>query len=83
MIYHGGEPTNVPGAIVRYPRLRFPEHDLNYTKGFGKDAIKNIVLEWIEGTLKEPVNGQVVVTKEHGLKILSHYEFPLVEIIRL
>ena len=69
MVYHGNEPTNVPGAIVRYPRLRFPEHDLNYTKGFGKDAIENIVLEWIEGTLKEPVNEQIVFTVSETFKL--------------
>lgn len=72
MIYRGNEKENHKGSIVSWPILKKNENDT------GKD---NPILRWEEGILLEPVNVQIVVTLEHGLRILSHGQYPLVEIV--
>lgn len=73
MIYHGNESQNHKGSIVKWKRLQKPENKFNERD--------NKVIEVIEDILLEPVNGQILVTLENGLKILSHGEYPLVEVI--
>ena len=72
MIYHGKEKVNHAGAKVQYPILEIPEKKYN--------SHDNKILRWIEGTLVEPVIGQIINTEEHGMVILSHGQYPLVKI---
>jgi hypothetical protein len=72
MIYHGNESQNHKGSIVKWKRLQKPEKNLNNHD--------NKVIEIVEDILLEPVVGQILVTLEHGLLVLSHGEYPLVEV---
>ena len=78
MIYHGNEPSNHRGSIVKWPKLKRPETPLgimDYSTGE-----RNEVKEWREDILLEPVDGQIIVSLEYGVSILSSGEYPLVEI---
>lgn len=73
MIYYGKEKENHKGSKVCYPILKVVEKKFN--------DYDNPIIEWVEGTLLEPVVGQIVITKEHGLSILSHGQYSMVKII--
>ena len=64
---------NHAGSIVRWPTLKYPERKVDYTN--------NPVEKMHEDILLEPVDGQILVTLNKGITILSAGEYPLVQII--
>ena len=78
MIYKGNEPSNHKGSIVKWPRLKYPENQLD--EYIYKNKERNSVREWREDVLLEPVCGQIIVSLKYGLSVLSAGEYPLVEV---
>ena len=75
MIYRGGEKENHAGSIIRFPILWKNEDEMNEKT--------TPIVEWKDGILLAPVEGQLTFTEEYGLLALSHGQYPLVEIIEL
>ena len=73
MVATKNDPSNHPGAIVRWPILKVNEKDF--------DPDTNPVIKWEKDILLEPADGQILVTLKHGMRILSHGQYPLVEIV--
>lgn len=73
MVATKNDPRNHPGAIIRWPILKVNENDF--------DPCTNPIIKWEKDILLEPADAQILVTFKHGLTILSHGQYPLVEIV--
>lgn len=73
MVATKNDPRNHPGAIIRWPVLKVNEKDF--------DPHTNPIIKWEKDILLEPADAQILVTFKHGLTILSHGQYPLVELV--